>query len=133
MNVVIAQSGGPTSVINASVLGVYRQALQWKGVQTVFGSLNGIEGILNDNLIALNDYIRTKEDMALLRQTPPRCCAPVVTSYPPMRNSLRYITRSGRRWNGMRLERFSTSAATTPWIRCINYRGTLRRWDAPSG
>ena len=70
MNVVIAQSGGPTSVINASVLGVYRQALQWEGVQTVYGSLNGIEGILNDNLVALNDRIRSEEDMALLRQTP---------------------------------------------------------------
>lgn len=70
MNIVVAQSGGPTSVINASLLGVYRQAMEWTGVQTVYGSLNGIEGILNDNLVVLNDYLRTEEDMALLRQTP---------------------------------------------------------------
>ena len=70
MNVVVAQSGGPTSVINASLLGVYRQALQWEGVQTVYGSRNGIEGILNGNLVPLNEHIRSDEDMALLRQTP---------------------------------------------------------------
>ncbi len=70
MNVVVAQSGGPTSVINSSLLGVYRQAMSWDAVDKVYGSLNGIEGLLNDNLVVLNDYIRTDEDMALLRQTP---------------------------------------------------------------
>ena len=70
MNVVVAQSGGPTSVINASLLGVYRQAREWKDVQTVYGALHGIEGILQDRLVALNDGIRTEDDMALLRQTP---------------------------------------------------------------
>ena len=39
MNVVVAQSGGPTAVINASLLGVYRAARQWAEVDTVFGSL----------------------------------------------------------------------------------------------
>ncbi len=84
MNVVVAQSGGPTSVINASLLGVYRQARKWDAVQTVYGSLNGIEGILNDNLVSLNDVLRTEEDMALLRQTPSaalRSCRHKLPSY----------------------------------------------------
>ena len=42
MNVVVAQSGGPTSVINSSLLGVYRQAKEWDAVDKVYGSLNGI-------------------------------------------------------------------------------------------
>ncbi len=70
MNIVVAQSGGPTAVINASLLGVYKQARLWPGVETVYGSLNGIEGILKDNLVSLNDALATEEDMALLRQTP---------------------------------------------------------------
>lgn len=70
MNVVVAQSGGPTAVINASLLGVYRAARQWPQVDTVFGSLNGIEGILNDRLVSLNEQLDTDEQQALLRQTP---------------------------------------------------------------
>ena len=70
MNVVVAQSGGPTAVINASLLGVYKQARQWPAVQTVFGSLNGIEGIIKDNLVNLNEQLDTEESLALLRQTP---------------------------------------------------------------
>lgn len=70
MNVVVAQSGGPTAVINASLLGVYREARRWKEVDVVYGSLNGIEGILNDNLVNLNERLETEEQQALLRQTP---------------------------------------------------------------
>lgn len=70
MNVVVAQSGGPTAVINASLLGVYRAAREWAQVETVYGSLNGIEGILNDNLVNLNDLLADEEQQVLLRQTP---------------------------------------------------------------
>ena len=70
MNVVVAQSGGPTAVINASLLGVYRAARAWDAVGTVYGSLNGIEGILNDRLVNLNEQLDTEEEQALLRQTP---------------------------------------------------------------
>lgn len=70
MNVVVAQSGGPTAVINASLLGVYRAARLWTAVDTVYGSLNGIEGIINDNLVNLNDLLATAEQQTLLRQTP---------------------------------------------------------------
>lgn len=70
MNIVVAQSGGPTSVINASMLGVYRRALAEDKIDVVFGSLNGIEGIIYDRLVTLNDRIVSDEDMALVRQTP---------------------------------------------------------------
>ena len=48
MNIAVAQSGGPTCAINASLLGVYRQALKEKDISHVFGSINGIEGIIKD-------------------------------------------------------------------------------------
>ncbi len=67
MNVVVAQSGGPTAVINASLLGVYKEAVR-SGI--VYGSLNGIEGIINDRLVNLNEQLDTEESQQLLRQTP---------------------------------------------------------------
>ena len=70
MNIVVAQSGGPTAVINASLLGVFREAMASGEVETVFGALHGVEGLLNDDLVSLNDQLETPEDMALLRQTP---------------------------------------------------------------
>jgi len=70
MNIIVAQSGGPTAVINASLLGVYRAANEWESVDTVYGSLNGIEGIINDRLVDLNSRLKTEEQQKLLRQTP---------------------------------------------------------------
>ncbi len=68
MNVIVAQSGGPTAAINASLLGVYRLAKQWAG--TVYGSCNGIEGIIEDHLVSLNDRLATVQEEELLRTTP---------------------------------------------------------------
>ncbi len=62
------QSGGPTAVINTSMYGVIKQALKEEKVGDILGSLHGIEGLLNDNLIDLR-----KEDpreIELLKQTP---------------------------------------------------------------
>lgn len=70
MNIAIAQSGGPTCAINASLLGVFREAYKNENIDAIFGSVNGIEGMLNDNLINLKSVIRSNEDMELLRQTP---------------------------------------------------------------
>lgn len=70
MNIAVAQSGGPTSAINASLVGVFKEALKTPEIDAVFGSLNGIEGIINDNLIDLKTVIKCNEDMELLRQTP---------------------------------------------------------------
>ncbi len=70
MNIVVAQSGGPTCAINASLLGVIKGAYKEESIETVYGSLNGIEGILYDNLVDLGNIVKTEEDMMLLRQTP---------------------------------------------------------------
>ncbi|HEX3719490.1 MAG TPA: 6-phosphofructokinase [Verrucomicrobiae bacterium] len=53
-NLLVAQSGGPTAVINASVAGVIQEAQKHKCIENIFGGLNGILGILNDQLIDLN-------------------------------------------------------------------------------
>lgn len=70
MNIAVAQSGGPTCAINASLLGVYKQALKSPEINTVFGSLNGIEGIINDKLVDLKDVLKSENDMEILKLTP---------------------------------------------------------------
>lgn len=70
MNIAVAQSGGPTSAINASLLGVFKQALKTPEIDAVFGSINGIEGIINDNLVDLKLIVKNNEDMELLKLTP---------------------------------------------------------------
>ncbi|MBQ4464838.1 MAG: 6-phosphofructokinase [Oscillospiraceae bacterium] len=70
MNIAIAQSGGPTCAINASLVGVFKQGLLTEEIDAIFGSINGIEGMIGDELINLKSIIRTNEDMELLRQTP---------------------------------------------------------------
>lgn len=67
-NCVVAQSGGPTSVINSSLCGVVQEALKHKEITGVYGARNGILGLINDNLVDLG-----KEDSAeieLLKNTP---------------------------------------------------------------
>ncbi|MGL5069512.1 MAG: 6-phosphofructokinase [Sarcina sp.] len=54
MNCIIAQSGGPTSVINSSVYGVVKENFNLKIYNNVYGGLNGIEGILEKKIINLS-------------------------------------------------------------------------------
>lgn len=54
-NVIVAQSGGPTVAINASLSGVVRQVMESDTYDTVYGSINGILGILNNNTINLSE------------------------------------------------------------------------------
>ena len=58
---IIGQSGGPTSVINASAYGVIRTALDSEAITKVYGAEHGIKGVLNDRLLDM-----TQEDPAEL-------------------------------------------------------------------
>ncbi len=65
---VMAQSGGPTAVINSSICGVIQEAVKHDLFDGVYGALNGIIGILDENIIDLK-----KEDSEIvegLRRTP---------------------------------------------------------------
>jgi ATP-dependent phosphofructokinase / diphosphate-dependent phosphofructokinase len=54
-NLLVAQSGGPTAVLNASVAGIIQEAGRHECVEEIYGGLHGIWGILNEDLIDLND------------------------------------------------------------------------------
>ena len=52
---VIGQSGGPSSVINCSAYGVIKTALESEYITTVYGMYHGIKGILNDELMIMDE------------------------------------------------------------------------------
>ncbi|HVV72702.1 MAG TPA: 6-phosphofructokinase [Verrucomicrobiae bacterium] len=67
-NLLVAQSGGPTSVINSSLSGVIQEAGRHECIEEIYGGANGILGILNEDLIDINDErVKTIEG---LRYTP---------------------------------------------------------------
>ncbi|BCN29706.1 6-phosphofructokinase [Anaeromicropila herbilytica] len=70
-NCLIAQSGGPTVAINASLAGIIEEALNSPQIDTIYGALNGILGVLDEKLINLsNTFSKDKEALDLLKNTP---------------------------------------------------------------
>lgn len=67
-NLLVAQSGGPTCVINASIAGVITEAGRHEAIEEIYGGLNGILGILNEQLIDLGD--ERAKTIEGLRHTP---------------------------------------------------------------
>lgn len=70
MNIVIAQSGGPTCAINATLAGVYLEACKHPEIEKIYGSRNGIEGILHERLVDLRTLLPDAEQVDLLCRTP---------------------------------------------------------------
>lgn len=68
-NIIVGQSGGPTAVINSSLLGVFKTAKD-RGADTVYGMVHGIKGLLDGDIVDLSQRIKTELDMDLLKRTP---------------------------------------------------------------
>ncbi|HTQ40011.1 MAG TPA: diphosphate--fructose-6-phosphate 1-phosphotransferase [Pirellulales bacterium] len=67
-NMVVAQSGGPSAVINNSLRGIIETARQLSEIGTVYGARHGIEGVLKEELLDLT--AQDAEEVSLLRFTP---------------------------------------------------------------
>ena len=64
-NMLIAQSGGPTVVINQSLVGAVLESKKHKEIKKIYGALHGIKGILNEDLIDLGrENIHTLQAVA---------------------------------------------------------------------
>lgn len=68
-NVIVGQSGGPTAVINSSLAGVYKTAID-RGANKVYGMLHGVQGLLEERVVDLSDHIKSDLDIDLLKRTP---------------------------------------------------------------
>lgn len=69
-NLLVAQSGGPTAAINATLVGVLKGVRINGRIDKVYGAQNGIEGAINDKLIDLNELITDYERLDTLTYTP---------------------------------------------------------------
>ncbi len=67
-NFAVAQSGGPTAAINATLLGVIEGAME-SGAK-IFGAVNGIKGVIENNFINLSEIFESKGNRDLLKNTP---------------------------------------------------------------
>ena len=65
---IFGQSGGPTSVINASAYGVIRAALDAEEITNVYGAAHGIKGVLDDKLYVMEE--EDPDELRLLLNTP---------------------------------------------------------------
>jgi len=69
-NLIIAQSGGPTAAINATLLGVIQKAVTSGKIDKIYGALHGIKGLLAEEIIDLGPMMESTENMTLLSHTP---------------------------------------------------------------
>ncbi len=68
-NVIVGQSGGPTAVINSSLVGVFKTARD-RGAGKIYGMLHGIQGLLDRQYVDLSEHIKSDLDIDLLKRTP---------------------------------------------------------------
>jgi len=67
-NLVVAQSGGPSPVINNSLRGLVEASRDFAGIGTIYGGWHGIEGVLKEELLDLSS--QCPDEIARLRITP---------------------------------------------------------------
>ena len=68
-NAIVGQSGGPTSVINASLAGVF-ESCKSRGAGIVYGMCNGVAGLLEERVVDLSTLLTDDLDIELLKRTP---------------------------------------------------------------
>ena len=72
-NAIVGQSGGPTAAINATLAGVIRGVLENNhngSIKTLYGMKNGVEGLLEENIVNLSEFFADGENIDILEQTP---------------------------------------------------------------
>jgi 6-phosphofructokinase 1 len=67
-NAIIGQGGGPTAVINQSLVGAVLEAAKHNEIETIYGAVQGVEGIVNENFINLSE--KTEAELEKTAQTP---------------------------------------------------------------
>ncbi|MTW11691.1 diphosphate--fructose-6-phosphate 1-phosphotransferase [Pseudoduganella eburnea] len=66
--ILVAQGGGPTAVINQSLVGVVLEARRFRNVTRIYGALHGVRGIVDENFVDLTQ--ETSHNLELVAATP---------------------------------------------------------------
>ena len=140
-NVIVGQSGGPTSVINSSLAGVYKNAIE-RGFDKVYGMLHGVQGLLDEQYVDMSTQIHSDLDiesslnLGILKTTEEGIVmtwairSSVKSLKTLMMDKLRYMTEFLRFWTSWRLIPLYISEETTPWIPWTSSPAMQRRSEA---
>jgi ATP-dependent phosphofructokinase / diphosphate-dependent phosphofructokinase len=66
--ILVAQGGGPTAVINQSLVGVALEARRFRNIERVYGACHGVRGIVNEEFVDLTQ--ETSHNLELVANTP---------------------------------------------------------------
>ena len=66
--ILVAQGGGPTAVINQSLVGVAMEARRFPSITHVYGAVHGVRGIINEEMIDLGH--ETSDNLEAVAATP---------------------------------------------------------------
>lgn len=69
-NAIVGQSGGPTSAINATLVGVIRAASESKTIKKLYGMCHGIEGLLKNKIVDLTYLYKDCSGLDMMKNTP---------------------------------------------------------------
>ena len=113
-NLLVAQSGGPTAAINATVAGVVSCAVLSGKVDHIYGAVNGIEGVLAEKFLDLGKKLDSAEKISLLMQTP--AAALVVINWAIRKKTRRILKKYFKFFADMRSVILFISAEMIRWI-----------------
>ena len=66
--ILVAQGGGPTAVINQSLVGVALEGRRFRGIEHVYGARHGVRGIVNEDFVHLTQ--ETSHNLEMVANTP---------------------------------------------------------------
>lgn len=115
-NVIVGQSGGPTAVINSSLLGVYKTAKD-RGADKVYGMVHGIKGFLDGRVVDLSQMLKNDLDMDLLKRTPSSFLGSCRFKLPEIKDDEKTYEKIFESLKKLDIYAFSISAETTLWTR----------------
>ena len=115
-NAVVAQSGGPTAAINATLAGVIRGVSECGSIEKLYGARNGIEGVLARRFLDLSGM--TEDALCLLENTPAAALGSCRKKLPPdFDGDHRILYEEIFPFSGNTISATSSiSAETIPWI-----------------
>lgn len=94
-NAIIAQGGGPTVVINQSLVGAIKEMKKHDEIQEIYGALHGVRGIIEENFLDLRK--ETKENLEAISNTP--CAALLSTRDKPDKEYCKKIYQVFKKYN----------------------------------
>ena len=111
---IFGQSGGPTSVINASAAGVFLTALQQDCITKVYGAAHGIKGILEEQFYDMG--MEDKYELELLKTTPSSALGSVRYKLADQMLMIRISSDFLKYLRNITLGTSSITVEMTPWI-----------------